>query len=180
MTLGFFNSTPGDTTEKKKRSSKMTHRQGFKERPLKRKNQRNKDLSEGSTSSSPRSHTHEHMRLRVPESSNDLQVLKNMIESSMLSIETRVKMCESYLMDMNGKISTRPVPPPLPPIVPSLPPSLPLIPKSESPVESPTKSLDEPQESFDAVALSFLSELRSKVENRRVQADENSITSNVS
>jgi hypothetical protein len=86
------------------------------------------------------------------------------------------------LMDMK---STLPVPPPLPPIVsslpPSLPPSLPLfIPKNESPVESPTKLLDEPQQNFDAVALSFLSELRSKLETRRVQADENSITSNIS
>ena len=94
------------------------------------------------------------------------------IHTLLYKIDQRVKMCETYLVDMTGKMTVPnqilmppPLPPPLPPPVRPVP-STSLTTLSHS---TPTTQSSDIQE--ESSALKFLQELKIRVKDRKEQAD---------
>lgn len=153
MVLGFLNSIESVTTTRKVRKSYLTKRgrNSIKKKVVREVKQ-------------------EYVASSIAQI-DDIQ--PNNIHTLLCNIDQRVKMCETYLVDMTGKItgSSQLLLPP-PPLAPLLPP--PLLPPPIIPSKPPETiaTQDNPQ-------LNFLQELKDRVRARKEQADLGAINSTV-
>ena len=170
MVLGFLNTVSSSTTVQKKQKTHLKKRNRYSVNAPKKSTEIDVQKSEVTT----------YTTIALDETNPS--ALHNML----FDIDQRIRSCETYLADMNGKMNNAPalLPPPLtvpalvaPPVPPPLPPPLPPPVFPTTPALT-LKPLDLPKETSENTIISkdlLLEELKKRVSQRKIDADANAI-----